>query len=447
LNLNKLKSDLEKVKRKLAENPNLPFDEQMEMLNSVGFELGNISEEELKSKLMKFASDIETLKDDVLTLQNIILNNENKNSKAINQYHNHLKGKQLTSEEKEKIQKLFSRYVTSEIEESGKSCFHFDQRNCDFIIKAHSLQKGGVLKNISKNHKVYKISNDSKRTPSLLSTSNASTFQGFCHSHDAIFQQTIESYSFDESPEHCFLHSYRSFAYSYHKIKEEQDFYEKLIKSTLNALKSFSSNLQTKIDELGLSKMIDLSGLVIPQISQEQLDSLKIVRYETYRTLLNNQLKNKRYTELEYLVYHVDHKIPFACASWIKSHLHLNNYVVIEKSDTPYHGYPLIVTILPDQRSTVVLARFKSDNISKLLFRDLEKERSQNTELFQRKLSSIILRLIDNIYFSPEFWDSQDSYVKEAFIKEMKPPTEDFINILEFDGPVNIFSEIYSLKN
>lgn len=49
----------------------------------------------------------------------------------------------------------------------------------------------------------------------------ASTFFGFCDHHDTELFKEIENKPFDESDEHCFMHSYRSFAHSYHLKKEE----------------------------------------------------------------------------------------------------------------------------------------------------------------------------------------------------------------------------------
>ena len=114
----------------------------------------------------------------------------------------------------------------------------------------------------------------------------ASTFFGFCAHHDTELFNPIENNNdFNNSPEHCFLHSYRSFAYSYHQLKKTY----KLAGNTLN-------NISNLVNELPLT---DLSNKL--KDCKEQISKLDSQNISYPKEELQKQVTEKLLPEIEKL--------------------------------------------------------------------------------------------------------------------------------------------------
>lgn len=90
----------------------------------------------------------------------------------------------------------------------------------DKIIKAHTIPKSSSLKAIARNGHVYGLNcsvealqrHDGKIVCELIGINKASTFSGFCSVHDGPLFKAIETEYFTNTPEQCFLLSYRAHA-------------------------------------------------------------------------------------------------------------------------------------------------------------------------------------------------------------------------------------------
>lgn len=423
-----------------------------EFAKYMGFDLTGLKEMTPEEIKQKFEYNLNDLSKVVKGMNESILNKENPDSQAIENYYQKVKSQKdgPTDEDLQKMLGFFSKYVQSETENTGKSCFHYNKSVCDKkIIDAHSLQKGGALKNIAsaKNDVIFikKDGLNNNRKPVLIKTVNASTFKGFCHKHDTIFQQTIESEPFNCSDEHCFLHSYRSFAYSHHNVKQHQDYSISLIENLESALSKSSNALSELFIELGGNSSLPVQSLDKLKLNDKQKHFLSVTRYESYKNELNKNLAKESYDLLEYFVYTKDHIIPVACSSWIKSHLKFGHGLLVENNGNIYHGYPIMVTIVPESKgkSHVILARFKSDSISEILFRQLKDLKQKNIREFETTLSSMVLRYIENLYSSPEWWENLDSFLKDFFLKEMNLWDTNFMKMESTQEVINLFDAVY----
>lgn len=121
----------------------------------------------------------------------------------------------------------------SKIRRAGriKECFHHRRDECSGPIKqSHSLQRNGRLSLIEGlvggQRVVYTFSSirssEQQYVQNLkpVGAAKASTFFGFCDWHDSVLFSPIENLAFDGSAKHLFLHSYRSFAHSFHLQRE-----------------------------------------------------------------------------------------------------------------------------------------------------------------------------------------------------------------------------------
>jgi hypothetical protein len=117
-----------------------------------------------------------------------------------------------------------------------RECFCKDDTCSDIIIDAHSLSQSATLDLIkgatTSGDQVILLNEISLEKGEVINKpipqgwkKEASIFNGFCEDHDREIFKPIEARnSFDNTDEQCFLHSLRSFAYSYHKHRESEKF-------------------------------------------------------------------------------------------------------------------------------------------------------------------------------------------------------------------------------
>jgi hypothetical protein len=153
--------------------------------------------------------------------------------------------KQYTNEFNEARSHVLRNKKTSRI----KECF-FKNKDCsEKIIDAHSISQStlNLIKDYTTSGEKVIVLSDIKITkdgvvniPSQKGWSNeASIFNGFCGVHDReIFKPIENSIPFDNTDIQCFLHSYRAFAYSYHKQKENEKFGFSIYDDSLNIIEN-----------------------------------------------------------------------------------------------------------------------------------------------------------------------------------------------------------------
>lgn len=273
-----------------------------------------------------------------------------------------------------------------------KECFHHNKDECRGKIKqAHSIQRNGRLSiiesEVNKNLSVYCFSNFKSDENYLMSNlipigkKEASTFYGFCDFHDTNLFSPIENFAFDiDSEMHYFLHSYRSFAHSFHKKKEELNYWDNFDK--------------TKFDSM------------MPEEIKSYMkwgNNLALTELEKIKAYLDDSLENKKWDNLEYLVYEKEGLYPFAVSSQMSpkvtyNGISMNNH---EDQNIPYENP--IITFLPDINSTfVIIAAFPHEKKAVKLIRELEK---LNNFKLEKAITSLIIANCENTFFSPLFWN------------------------------------------
>ncbi len=104
-----------------------------------------------------------------------------------------------------------------------KDCLAPDAMKVDCsgaIVKAHTVPRSGSLQQIARNGHVYSfiptlgniIKGKGRLQPRLVHINVASTFTGFCSTHDDGIFSKIEKQAFVGSQEQCFLLAYRGLA-------------------------------------------------------------------------------------------------------------------------------------------------------------------------------------------------------------------------------------------
>ncbi|MFC8563075.1 SEC-C domain-containing protein, partial [Peribacillus frigoritolerans] len=139
-----------------------------------------------------------------------------------------------------------------------KFCFGFDETECDGQIKsAHSIQNNRILNKISHDNHVYsmvgKISNESPIASfKKISKNKASTFFGFCDTHDTELFKPIELKAYNNEPEQNFLFAFRAHAIEYHKKLRKLNNFREIFKINPSALIRNDSVYAYRVCELDI---------------------------------------------------------------------------------------------------------------------------------------------------------------------------------------------------
>ena len=281
-------------------------------------------------------------------------------------------------------------------------CFYHDKSECKGAIKqAHSLQRNGRLSIIEGDVKgqkqIYTFTSFESDQDCFLKTlkpigkAEASTFFGFCDFHDTNLFSCVEGTNkFDESDKHCFLHSYRSFAHSYHRKKEE--------------IKLFSDKEYIKGAEYMYNQSIVNSKLALRDL-------------EKYKQELDNLMENQIYDGLCYYVNILPELFPIACSSAI-SPLYTPKDRKIIPDDINGKYSTIIITILPDTDQTIIIfAYFPDDLQAEMYIDDFE---SLNDYQFRKALSSLLISKVENTFFSPDLWRALDKKGQKILCKDLE---------------------------
>lgn len=434
-----MKRLMEKINKALSNKDTDLF----KIAQELGLDIDQFTPENLE-KLKTSAEQFPTMAE---TFSKSVLNPENQKSKGVENIFSKINKQGFTSEkDQEVVNKLMGDYIKDEQTKIAQSCFHYDKQSCNKIIAAHSLQKKGPLLKIAElqnnQHQVihFKREPGKKWQADLIAIKDASTFRGFCHHHDDIFS-LIEQEPYIGSSQQNFLHSYRSFAYSYHMKLEKYAYANSVINGASNLDDLLNSSLEM-LEGLGLGK--ERIPIEKTKITSEQEDLLKTERFEDYKTLLNETFQQEKYDDLEYFTYELNHICPIICASWVKAHFEIPGAFIIDYKGQIYNGYPLMFTIFHTARNTsiVLLARFKSDTITEQIFNQLRNLTNEELEL---KLTSLIFEQVENFYLAPAFWNYLPQSEKDKIENDINEEKQSFPYKSTFKAFINIFHGMHKI--
>lgn len=421
------------MKKMAEENPEL-------FIKEMGISLNDIDSE----RLIKAASELSEITIGI----DAIFNNKN----FINLYNkfNSINDKsQLTQDEAKKLKELGIKAFNKDLKDNQKFCF-IENSNCNDIINAHSIQENGELSLIARDGKVIHFIQNihtKRKEKNEVHIGKASTFKGFCHHHDQIFDPIDKKKAVSEL-EKYFLYSLRSFAHSYFNIKSFNDYNLNLINQSTQNLNPLISGIKNLASSIGYKLPDELENIEPIRMPEELIESVELERFDKQSQLLKNYVDTRNFEGLDYKVYEINHLCPIVCASWMVMHITWGNgFLIVNNEQKPYYGFPIILSILPDKNKTrIIIARFKTDEGSDLIFNKIEStfNVSNNLEL---ELSKLIIENVENFYLSPAFWDKLEEKDKEILLNAINVDKETFpYNRKEFEI-LNFFDIKYKLSN
>lgn len=324
-----------------------------------------------------------------------------------------------------------------------KECFLKDtQEPCsNNIVNAHSLQRMGSLsileREINGNQKIFaltekQINPDTGKNELIpIGKKTASTFFGFCGNHDSkIFEpieQNPELIDLD-SDEHCFLLSFRAFAISYHRKKEN-----------IHLLSTTDEELKKKLRKYFNHNNLD---------AQLEGDKLGLEDMNPNKEILINALYKKDYSCLDFFIYELNYTVPFAMCMLTSPPYLFNGKAINISTDPDYQYSDIFTSVIPlKSRSLVVLASMKNDPFGSTYLDELE--RMYELPL-QKALTWHVLTNAENCFFSPEWFDklsaSQKQYIVDLseFSGSLTTP---YLKYNPKDFKLNLFDLKHDLLN
>ena len=325
---------------------------------------------------------------------------------------------------------------------SIKECFHHNKSECVLpIINAHSLQRQGPLKNIESdiNGSFFVYSHTDRQHNEKgnffdlkpIGRKGASTFSGFCSFHDTKLFEKIENdfESFDvNNEEHLFLYTYRAFAHSYH-IKHED---LRLFESDDMETKDYLFKLHGKNKLLSIERDIKMT-----------IDDMKLPKSK-----LDFYIENAKFDELNYLVFEFPFRIPIACAGVATPPYTFKGKEINTSGDPNYFCSSIITTVLPfKDRSIIILAAFPDEPHGIEYLDEIDNIKYDNVQ--EKYLSFHLINNMENIYLSPNFYNSKSNNWKRKYCELLDSIGDQFKPYIKFDNkfPINYFSELESIKN
>ena len=271
------------------------------------------------------------------------------------------------------------------------------------IIKAHTVSKSSSLKLISHEGHVLKLSVCSKNgaPPKLqaeeVGINNASTFTGFCSTHDKELFSPIENEPFRPIPLHCFLVTYRGVSKEIAVKKDVLPIFE--IMKTLDKGKDLFQQIEI---QAAAKMLIDVNNL-----SANDLNYIKVK--------LDKMLLSESYTELCYAVFTLESPPPIMGSAIAGPKFDFNGKKAqhISSIATDMPDYISINSFASDGKGYVVLSWLPehSDTCKKLIDQFLSMKLTADT------LGAFMIILIENFYMSPLWWQSLDNDTQKLITK------------------------------
>lgn len=279
---------------------------------------------------------------------------------------------------REKIMELKKIYNRSKISE----CNHPQKQECDKkIIKAHSIQRNGVLSNIARDGKVLGIEPFNYEFHEI-GCAKASVLRCFCGKHDKIFSP-IEDKKYESKNEQNFLLLYRGLVHSYHVRRELINFFE-----------------EYKVDE---------------SIIEAKKIGLEDMRAE--KEILDEKLLSGNFEGVNAFYIELEGNFPLVCSSNFYLENDLNNNRIFNTFNPDLRIPTLSLNILSKEKVSYVVFNWRK-KVKEYddFFKQMEK---LDNKTLGRILNNLIPTYVDNLFISPTYWKYTKQNSREDFMEKM----------------------------
>ena len=306
-------------------------------------------------------------------------------------------------------------------QEKAKSCIWGENLNgedtCEGkIIKAHSIQRGKILKNISYNGMIKSLEVVVENgIPNVVfnevGIKKFSTFTGFCQKHDKKIFEPIEDHFFENTIMQKYIYAYRAVSKEYNAKKVSIHLTDEEI----------SDNDDKKIKFILKRKMLT--------------DVMSLLELEGSCKYMQNRLYSNKLTGLKHHYYCFDREYPIACSStFIPYHSFSGkplftkeekDSIIFKAGENPNEIYSLFVNVFPENGKTHILISYF--NKHKKRYKFLSKLERLSLEKQKIQISNMLINYIENLAFSPlyieeKFSSKEIQKIKDTFIASVINP-------------------------
>lgn len=335
-----------------------------------------------------------------------------------------------------------------------KECF-INNESCKGKIKeAHILSRAATMSLICGEAKgglkVVQVAGKNKQTgklePTEIGWTKASAYYCFCDIHDSkIFEPIENDNSFDiESNNQLFLHTFRSFAYVYHKQRERIDENYEIAKSltdTINSLSNiFGGDSQPNYDEI-----------------QESYDA-QMYSFNIIRDRLIDAWTSNNYKGLTGFSVQIDVSFPFASAGTLMAEIvdtNRTSRVFYNPEEghlvLPHPGIILTVFPVKGNKTIIIFTALSDDKNARFTLEKFERLSEQDPQgAFAKAVSGLMLSVNkENTFLHPKMWEAMkangDAIKLQQDIQTNRGA--DLLHSTLWVSQVNLFSNQYTCKS
>lgn len=285
-------------------------------------------------------------------------------------------------------------------------CSHPSQNLCSGnIVQAHTIQRRGSLEKISRNGHVYTFRTDAAKiiktgTPeiNLIGISKASTFTGFCSYHDNDLFKPIERETFSLNTETVFLLGYRVLC---HELFTKGAFKEQMlyVKNNLDKGKPFSRQIEIQ----------DLADQFLLGIEAGLIDLTNI------KTRYDELLLMHDFSGVNYYAIFLENTPDFVCSGFTQPTHDFNGNQLQDLADLDIASESLAFSIIATDLGGVIIYSWvdKKTSSTQLIrsLANLAPEKQLNAS------ARFAFEYFENLYLSPNWWESLDSQVQHKIFQ------------------------------
>lgn len=310
------------------------------------------------------------------------------------------------------------------------------------IIKAHTVQRSGGLREIAENGHVLsekkafenRLKNKGEISPKPLGIGEASTFMGFCSAHDNSLFEPIESNSFALNHQAAFLLSFRAIAYEYLTKKNS-------------------------IQSVEIQRELDKGETFQRQVYiQEQLHAylagtlLGMQDLKKWKNEYDQKYIEQNYSLMSHYAIEFDEALPLVCSGGFHPEVDFNGNQLqrIGHSDANFEHICINISAIGNKSFLVFGWHGTEDGPAEQFvksFKTINNSEKANAALI------LAVEQIENTYFRPSWWHNLSPKDKRHLVNRMNSgigdnairPTSTYINIKNILHAINVSSEIGSI--
>jgi len=291
-------------------------------------------------------------------------------------------------------------------------CIHFDSGSeCDFVINAHSVQKGQSLTVIAQDNHVYALADRAEEDGDILikkkSIHKFSTFKGFCKYHDNLVFEPIDNYPLEPTPQQATLYAYRSICREVY-VKE-------------NSLRLLSKQLSTFTAENRTKKFIS----DLKEGTENGLTPLL-----NKKKVFDSVLRNETYKSIRYVVLECENHPNTSFSGLLYPEFDFQGRVLQDLSEIGTDFSLITFCSAPTKLGwAVIFSWHESDDYICSRFIESIKDVLRSGNNLGDAIFRLIIATCENIAYSPAWWDTLCQDKKDELSKFIRINADPWIPI------------------